>query len=148
MLPQLLGAVLSGEASATVKRLKTQVVVFSVLGIFALLGLFFLLIAGYLYAAQHLGALPAALWFAGVLLGIALLGYIIYRVSAGARARRAARRRRSELTGVAAATALAALPALASRGGAGLVLTPILAAVGYQIYKENTRSSKRLDRAE
>lgn len=143
MLAQLLGAVLSGEASATAKRVKTQVVVFSILGVFALLGACFLLLAGYLYAAQHLGALQAALWFGGVLLGAAVLGYVIYRATAGARAKREARRRRTELTGVAAATALAALPTLATRGGAGLVLAPFLAAVGYQIYKENTRTTRK-----
>lgn len=141
MLASLLGALLSGEAMATAKRLKTQVVVMTLLGVLALVGIIFLLLAGYLYAAQRLGPIPAALWIAGGFLGAALLGLIVYKVSSGTRRRREARRRKSELTTMAAATALAALPMLASRkAGLGLVLTPFLAAVGYQIFKENTRS--------
>ena len=140
MLASLLGTLLSGEAAATVNRLKTQAIVMSVLGAIGLLGLVFLLLAAYLFAAERLGALPAALWFGGSLLGLALGGYLVYLVTAGARARREARRRKSEISTIAAATALAALPALASRtGGLGLVAMPFLAAVGYQIIKENTR---------
>lgn len=146
MLASLLGALLSGEASATAKRLKTQIIVLSIFGGIALLGLIFLIVAAYIYAAQRLGPLDAALWFGGALLAIAIIGFIINRVTAGIRAKRAARRRKAELTTVAAATALAALPALASRGGAGLFIAPFLAAAGYQIYKENSRPSRSRDR--
>lgn len=142
MLASLLGVVLSGEASATAKRLKTQVIVYSILGLLSLIGLIFLLVAAYIYAAQRLGALPAALWFGGGLLGVVIVVYGIYRISARASARRAAARRRADLTGVAAATALAVLPAVASRGGAGLLVAPLIAAVGYQIYKENSGPSR------
>jgi hypothetical protein len=140
MLASLLGALLSGEAVATAKRLKTQMFVMAIVGVIALVGVIFLLLAGYLYAAERLGAIPAALWFGGGFLGAALLGLIVYKVSAGARARREANRRKAELSTMAAATALALLPALASRkAGLGLVVAPFLAAVGYQILKENTR---------
>lgn len=140
MLASLLGSLLSGEATATVQRLKSRIVILALLGATGLVGLMFLLLAAYLFAAEKLGALPAALWFGGVLLGVALAGYIIHAATAGVRARRRARRRRDEFGNIAAATALAALPALASRtGGLGLVAMPFLAAVGYQIIKENTR---------
>lgn len=144
MLASLLGALLSGEASAAAKRLKTQIIVLSLMGGIALLALVFLILAAYIYAAGRLGPLQAALWFGGVLLAVAVLGFVINRVTSSIRARRAARRRKAELTTVAAATALAALPALASRGGAGLLIAPFLAAAGYQIYKENSRPSRSI----
>lgn len=141
MLGSLLSAVITGEAAAAARRLRTQAIVLSVLGGIAFLGVIFLILAGYLYLSSWIGALPAALWCGGSLIGLAVLGYIIYRITAGARARREIGQRNSDLTSVAAATALAALPTLGLRaGGIGLVAAPFLAAVGYLILKENTRS--------
>lgn len=125
------------------KRLKTRLIVMSIVGTIALLGVIFLILAGYIFAAQKLGPLAAALWFGGVLVGIAIVVYLVYRVTARLREKREARRRKAELSSMAIATALAllpALPALATRKGViGALVTPLVAAVGYQIYKENSR---------
>jgi|CXWK01.1.fsa_nt_gi hypothetical protein len=146
MLGSLLAAVISGEAAATARRLRTQAIVTSVLGAIALLGIVFLLIAAYLYLSLWVGALGAALWFGCVFIAVALLGYLAYRITAKARARREAERRKSDLASVAAATALAALPTLGLRaGGIGLAATPFLMAVGYLILKENTRATSPKD---
>lgn len=143
MWASLLGAVLSGEAVATARRLKTQILVMAGLGVIALLGLMFLILAGYLFAARELGPIAAACWIGGALIVIAVLGFAVYRMGAARRARRVVQQRKAEIGSVAAAAAFAALPALASRkNAAGLILVPFLAVVGYHIYKENTRPSR------
>lgn len=140
MLTSLIGTVLSGQAAAMAQRMKVSAIVYAVLGVFGLIGCFFLLLAGYLFAAERIGAVAAALWFGGSFLVAALTGLFIFWTTAGLRARRLQEQRKNDLTGVAAATALAALPSLLARTNVvGLAAIPFLAAAGYQIIKENTR---------
>lgn len=138
MLASLLAAVASGEALASVRRLKLAVILYSIVAFLALIGVAFLLLAGYLYLASRYGAINAAAGLGGGFLLVGLLILLVYKITAGTRSRREARRRKSEISTVVAATALAVLPALLSRKSAlGLAAAPILAAVGYQILREN-----------
>jgi hypothetical protein len=140
MLASLLAAIASGEALASVRRAKLAAIIYAIVLLLAALGLGFLILAGYLYAAAHYGTIEAAVGFGAAFLILSLFVLLVFKLTAGARARREAQRRKSELATVAAASALAILPALASRkSGLGLVLAPLLAAVGYQILKENQR---------
>lgn len=138
MLQSLLAAVVSGEALASARRLKLAIILYSIVSLLVLIGTGFLVIAGYLYAASRYGSVEAALGFGAGFLFLGLVILLVFKITAAARARRAARQRKSELSTIAAATALAILPALLSRKSSlGLALAPILAAVGYQIMREN-----------
>lgn len=146
MLSSTLIALLSGEATARVRRLKSQMIILSILGGIALVGLMFLMLAGYLCLAAWIGPVRAALWVGGSLVAVAILGYLIYRLTAGARSRRRVAVQDAQMSALMTTTALSVLPVMASRAGAmGLVLAPFLAAVGYRIYEENTRPREPKD---
>ena len=79
---------------------------------------------------------------------LALLILLVHRLTAGSRASRAAERRKSDLTAMGVAAALAALPGLMrSRAGLGTLLAPALAVVAYAIYRENSRPKPGRDDA-
>ncbi|RUT95735.1 hypothetical protein EOD10_40715, partial [Mesorhizobium sp. M7A.T.Ca.TU.009.01.3.2] len=80
-----------------------------------------------------------------VLAGLILL---IYRISAGSRARRRAQRRNADMKAIGITAALAVLPSLLKgKGGLGVILGPAVALAAYAIYRENVKSDD-LDESE
>ncbi|TJV51692.1 MAG: hypothetical protein E5X82_32045, partial [Mesorhizobium sp.] len=93
-----------------------------------------------IWVAGHYGPIAACLGFGVGFLVIAGLLLLIHQLSAGARARRRARRRHADMKAVGITAALAALPALLKgRGGLGTILGPAIALAAYAIYRENTK---------
>ena len=138
MLATLIASVLSGEATEAIARSRRAIVAYALAGILALVGAGFLLAAGYISLSSRIGSFAAALWFGGGAIFLALLILVIHRIVASIRARRVARRRRTEMTAVASAAAVAALPVLLSGKGRGLaLLAPAVAAIAYAVWREN-----------
>lgn len=146
MLATILASVVSGEATEALGRARRTAIAYLIAGLFALCGAVFLLMAGYIAAAREFGPLPAALWFGGGFVGLAVLVVIIHSISASMRKRRIAKRRETEMKAVASAAAIAMLPVVASRvGGLGLVV-PAVAALAWAVYRENqTRKPQDTD---
>lgn len=143
MLATLIANIASGEALLALRRAKITVIVYLLCAILALTGVIFLLVAAYLLAATRYGTIEAALGFGVgfILLGVLVL--IVFKLTTRTRRRRAANRRKDELATVAAATALALLPALANRKSAAtLLMVPFLGVLGYRIYRENSPKPK------
>ena len=137
-LVSLIAAIVSGEASEAVARARRTAVIYALAGLLVLVGAGFLLGAGFLAAAREIGAIPAALWFGGGFVALALLLVGIDRLSARARAKQEARRRREEAKAVASAAALALLPTLLASRARGLALIfPAAAALAYGVWREN-----------
>lgn len=136
---KLLLSLITGEASAVAKRARRSVVEYAIVAVAALLGFGFLLLAGYIYAARRYGELEAALGFGGGFLVVAIAVLIIHRVAARARARRARERASREALAIAGALALTTLPSLLSKRGlvAGMAI-PLVSAIAYAIYRENS----------
>lgn len=140
MLPTLLTSILSGEATFAVRRARRAAIVYAVIGLLLVLAVGFLLAAAFIYASRYYGNLNTALGFAGGFIVLALVVWGIFKVTSSVRAKRRARRHRGELTSLATAAALAALPGLMKgRSVAGLVGLPLVALVAAQIYRENFR---------
>jgi len=140
MLPTLLTSILSGEATFAVRRARTAIVVYGLIGLCVLLALGFLLAAGFIYTSRIYGSLNAASGFAGGFLLLGLAIWIAFRISSSVRTKRRARRQRGELASLAAAAGIAALPGLIKgRSIVTLVGLPLAALVAAQIYRENTR---------
>ncbi len=139
MLASLLAGLVSGETLIAAKRARRAAIAYAICLFLASFGALFLVLALYLWAAQHYGALRAAVGFgvgfflaAGLVLGI-------YKVTAMSRVRRAAEQRKSDFTKVGIATAIAVLPGLLrTRPGIGIVIGPAVALLAYAIYRENT----------
>lgn len=136
---KLLFSLFTGEASAAARRARRSAIEYAIVAVAALLGFGFLLLAGYIYAARHYGELEAALGFGGGFLALSAAVLIIHRVTARARARRARERASREALAVAGALALTTLPSLLSKRGivAGMAI-PLVSAIAYAIYRENS----------
>jgi undecaprenyl pyrophosphate phosphatase UppP len=141
MLASLLASLASGETVVAIRRARRTAIVYLVVGLLALCGVGFLIGALYIWMAARYGRLETALAFGVGFIVLALLVLLVDRFTAKSRAKRAAERRRSDLTAVGVATALAVLPTLLrSRAGVGGLLAPAIALAAYAIWRENTKS--------
>lgn len=140
MLASLLASLASGETMVAVRRARRAAIVYFFAGLLALCGVGFLIGAIYIWLADHYGRLETALGFGVGFIVLALVILLVDRLTARSRARRAAERRRADLTAVGVATALAVLPTLLrSRAGVGSLLAPAIALAAYAIWRENTK---------
>ncbi|RVA33102.1 hypothetical protein EN933_32060, partial [Mesorhizobium sp. M7A.F.Ca.US.001.01.1.1] len=97
MLATLISGLASGETVAAVHRARTAAIVYVIAMAAALCGLGFLVGAAYIWTAMRYGSLAAALGFGAGFLVLAGLILLIYRISAGSRARRRAQRRNADM---------------------------------------------------
>lgn len=144
VLSSLIASVVSGEASEAVGRARRAVVLYALAGLLVLCGAGFLLGAAFVTVANDIGTVPAALWFGGGFIVLALLLVVGHKIAANASARRAEKRRQAEMAAVASAAAFAILPALLSsrQGRSAFLVAPLLAALGYAVWRENAPDRK------
>lgn len=142
-LASLIAGLASGETVAALRRAKTAAIVYLLAAIAAFIGLGFLLAAAFILVERHYGPVEAALGFGIGFLVIAGLVVLVYRLTAGSRARRQTKRRKTDLTALGVTAAAALLPTLArGKAGPGLILGPLAALAAYAIYRENARPPK------
>lgn len=141
MLASLIASIATGETLSALSRMRRAALVYGIAALAMFLGFLFLIGAAYLFAAERLGAVQAALWFGG---GFVLAGVLVVAIQRGARriqSRRAARRRSTDMKAYAGAAALALLPMLLkSKSGWTSLVAPVLAVAAYAIYKENGKA--------
>jgi undecaprenyl pyrophosphate phosphatase UppP len=140
MLASLIASLASGETVVAIRRARRAAIVYLFAGMAGLCGVGFLIGALYIWLSERYGPLETAFWFGVGFIAIAILILAVHRLTAGSRARRAAERRKSDLTALGIAAAIAALPGLMrSRAGLGAMIVPALAMVAYAIYRENSK---------
>ena len=148
MLASLIASLASGETVVAIRRARRAAIVYLLAGTVGLVGVGFLIGALYIWLSELYGRLETALGFGVGLIALALVVLLVHRLTAGSRAKRAAERRRSDLTAMGVAAALAVLPGLMrSRAGLGTLLAPALAVVAYAIYRENSKPKPDRDDA-
>jgi undecaprenyl pyrophosphate phosphatase UppP len=148
MLASLIASLASGETVVAIRRARRAAIVYLLAGTAGIIGVGFLIGALYIWLSELYGRLETALGFGVGFIVLALLIVLVHRLTAGSRAKRAAERRRSDLTAMGVAAALAALPGLMrSRAGLGTLLAPALAVVAYAIYRENSKPKPDRDDA-
>lgn len=137
----LIASFASGETVVALKRARRTAIVYLVVGFLVLLGAGFLLGALFVWTARHYGPIEAAILFGVVFIALALLILLIDKLTSQSRKTRAAERRKSDMTALGVATAVAVLPTLLrSRAGVlGALAAPAIAAAAYAIYRENAR---------
>ncbi|MER9374608.1 hypothetical protein [Mesorhizobium sp. M0491] len=141
MLATLISGLASGETVAAIYRARTAAIVYMIAMAAALCGLGFLVGAAYIWTAMRYGPLAAALGFGVGFLVLAGVVLLVYRISAGSRARRRAQRRNADMKAIGITAALAVLPSLLKgKGGLGVILGPAVALAAYAIYRENVKS--------
>ena len=146
MLSALLASLASGETKLALRRAKLAALVYGFVAVFMLCGAGFLVGAGYIFAAGKYGSLHAALGFGVGFIVVALAVLLIFKLTARRRARKVAAFRKSEFSALAAASGIAiASNLLRSPAGLGLLATPLIGFLAYQIIKENTRRPENPD---
>src|SRR5690606_29397984 len=100
MLLSLIASVVTAEATDTVGRARRSAIAYVVGAILAITGVGFLVGAGYVATARRIGSVEACLVFGAGFLVVAILVVVVQRVASGIRARRAAERRRRELSDI------------------------------------------------
>lgn len=137
-LASLLVSFVTGEAGTIAKQVRSAAIAYGLALLGALVGIFFLVLAAYLWAARRFGSIEAALGFG---IGFVVLAGVIltsYRFMEKKRARRRARRRKSDFSALAIAAGVAALPELLrSKRGLGALLGPLAALFAFAVYREN-----------
>lgn len=129
-----LAALLGFEVEEITDRIKALAIANAVIGLFGLLTLLFLLVAGFLALSTMVGAIYAALIFAGVFFVITLGVFIGIQIAENGRKRRLAEKRRSSETSALVATAaLTALPMLLKSPLIRNVGIPLAAAAGLAV---------------
>lgn len=139
MLASLIAGLATGETMDALRRTRSAVIAYLLAAALLLLGGGFLLLAAFIAAAREFGPVGAALWFGGgfVLLGAGVIAG--HRIASPTRRRRARRQRSRDFARVAAAAGIALAPALLrSRAGILALAAPVIAAVVYSIYRENS----------
>src|SRR3990170_1165178 len=140
MLASLIASLASGETMVAMRRARRAAITYVLAGIAGLVGVGFLVGALYMWLSERYGRLETAIGFGVGFIVLAALILLVHRLTATSRARRAAERRKADLTAMGVAAALAALPGLMrSRAGLGTLLAPALAVVVYAIYRENSK---------
>lgn len=140
MLASLIATFVSGEAKEAARRAKTKAIVYIVTAVLALTGIGFLIGAAYIAAARRYGSFEAALSFGIAFLMVAILIAAVRSIASSSRRRRRDRRT-ADLAAIAGTAAITALPLLLkSKAG---IIAPLLAVVGYMIYRENRKSGPR-----
>jgi len=143
MLASLIAAFASGETMRSLRQARKAAIAYALAGVAVLCGLGFLIAAAYIWAARRYGDIEAALGFGAGFLLLAGLVLLAHKLATRSRKRDAAKMRSSEITTIATAATLAALPVLLrSKSGLGALLTPVAAILAYAIYRENTRPDK------
>ena len=137
-LASLLVSFVTGEAGTIARQVRGALIAYGLALLGALIGMCFLVLAAYLWAARRFGSIEAALGFGIGFVVIAAVIFTSYRLMEKKRARRRARRRKSDFTALALAAGVAALPELLrSKQGIGALLGPLAALFAFAVYREN-----------
>ncbi|MCM2503286.1 hypothetical protein NDN16_06295 [Aureimonas altamirensis] len=130
MLGQFLAKVVTGEAGIFIARLRQMAVIYVLMAIVALFLLLFLLIAAFLWLAQGVGALPAALYFCGGLALLLVVLYVVLLVVGRTPKERASDRLQRDVASFASVAAVSNLPLIlhSVKRRKGLLIIPVVGA--------------------
>jgi hypothetical protein len=138
-LASLIGGLATGETLAAIQRTRRALIAYLIAGALGLFGLIYLLVAGTIWASHRYGAVEATLVIGAAFIVLALLVFIVHKMTAGRRAISVKTQRKRDLSNAAIAAAIAAAPALLrGRTGVAALVLPAVAFLAYTIYRENT----------
>ncbi|WP_210257182.1 hypothetical protein [Chelativorans sp. ZYF759] len=137
MLASLIASMASGEIMDAMRRAKAAAMAYLLAGVIALIGIGFLIAAGFSWLASIYGTVYTALGFGGGFILLAIIIIVAHRMGERTQKVVAQQRRAHDFKAMAQTAAMIVVPALIARGGVGGVATPLLALLGYGIYREN-----------
>ncbi len=137
MVVQLITRLFTGEASIYFNRLRTMATIYAIMSIVALALVFFLLLALFIWIAQSVGALAAAIWFAAACLVILIGTYIVLTIARRPPRQRAADRMQRDVASIASIAAVSNMPLLfrSIRRRKSLLLVPVAAISAFGLFR-------------
>jgi hypothetical protein len=140
LLTPLLTSLAAGEVGLAVSRAKRSAIFTAVIAILAAIGVIFLLIAAYIVLAERYGEMYSALILAGCAFGLAILTYIIMKISEAAAKKRQRERAKIDTSALLTIAALAAAPAVLRSRTLLMLAVPVIAFSGLSLL---TKKKKR-----
>ncbi|MDY8110379.1 hypothetical protein U0C82_14650 [Fulvimarina sp. 2208YS6-2-32] len=134
----ILAKIFQGELGIYFARLKRLAILYVIMAIFGILLLAFLITALFVYVATQIGPLNAALIASGLCLAVMVGLWITTIVVRRRPEKRAQDRMKRDIASVAGTSALVNLPkifAMARKRKAAAFLTPVVALVGFGIWR-------------
>ena len=137
MVLQLITRLITGEAGTYLVRMRRLAGLYAVMALFGVLTLVFLIGSLFIFLADHFGALPTALGFAGFFLLLFLAFWIMTIMVQRTPTRRADDRLQSDIASIAGVAALTNAPLLlrSVRRNKKLLLLPVAGATGFAIWR-------------
>lgn len=148
LLTPLLTSLAAGEIGLTVNRVKRSAIFLSFIGIFGSIGAIFLLVAAYIALSDRYGELWAALYIGGGAIALAIILYIIMKISDAIIRKRQRDRAKTDTTALLTVAAIAAAPMLLRSRGLLMLALPVIAFGGLSMFgKKKTRPRRERRRA-
>ncbi|MEX6506269.1 hypothetical protein [Jiella sp. M17.18] len=146
MVWQLVAKLLTGEAGVYIARMRRLVVLYAALTVFLLMMLGFLTGALFIYIAGFFGDLYTALLFAAVCFFLILVTWILTIVVRRPLRKRADDRLQRDIAAIAGTAALTNAPLIfeSMKKRKGLLILPVLAAVGYGAWRAVSGYGERI----
>ncbi len=141
LLAPLLSSAVSGELGSAVNRAKRRAIFLALIGILSVVGAIFLLVAGYIALAESFGELHAALILAGGAFVLALLAYIVMKISEMIARKRQRERSKVDKSTLLTIAALAAAPTVLKSRGLLMLAVPVIAFVGLSLLTKKKPST-------
>ncbi|MBZ9654409.1 hypothetical protein [Phyllobacterium lublinensis] len=142
LLTPFLTSLAAGEVGLAIARAKRSAMFMAIIAIFAAIGCFFLLVAAYIVLAERYGEMRASLTLAGCGFGLAILAYVIMKISEAVARNRQRDRAKVETSTLLTIAALAAAPAVLRSRALLMLAIPVVAFGGLSLLtKKRTRRS-------
>ncbi|MGO4447806.1 hypothetical protein AB4Y96_02685 [Phyllobacterium sp. TAF24] len=141
LLAPLLSSAVSGELGSAVNRAKRRAIFLALIGILSVVGAVFLLVAGYIALAERFGELHAALILAGGAFVLALLAYIVMKISEIIARKRQRERSKVDKSTLLTIAALAAAPTVLKSRGLLMLAVPVIAFAGLSLLTKKKPST-------
>lgn len=145
LLTPLLTSLAAGEVGLAVSRAKRSAIFMMLIAILAAIGVIFLLVAAYIAIAAHYGEIYSALMLAGGAFGLAILAYIIMKISEAVARKRQRDRAKIDTSTLLAIAALAAAPAVLRSKTLLMLTVPVVAFGGLSLLTKKKKRRPRPD---
>ncbi|EJN05580.1 hypothetical protein [Phyllobacterium sp. YR531] len=143
LLTPLLTSLAAGEVGLAVNRVKRSAIFLSIIGVLGAIGAIFLLIAGYIALSERFGELRAALYIGGGAFALAIILYIIMKISDAIIRKRQRDRAKTDTSALLAIAAVAATPMVLRSRTLLMLALPVIAFGGLSMLGKKPKSRRR-----
>lgn len=148
LLTPLLTSLAAGEVGLAINRAKRSAIFLSIIGVLGAIGVIFLAVAAYIALAERYGELRASLYLGGGAIGLAVVLFIIMKISEAIIRKRQRERAKVDSSALLTVAALAFAPMVLRSRALTMLAVPIIAFGGLSLLgkkQKRRRSSRRQD---